>query len=88
MFSTSANTVATKDGKVAVRRAKAQGEVWESVAKAQAKISANIGKAVAAEASPTSLQLSLEDKELKKKKLAGKTRIQTILDKYRQAEAN
>ncbi|KAF0232474.1 DUF465 domain-containing protein [Fundidesulfovibrio putealis] len=30
----------------------------------------------------------LEIKELKKKKLAGKTRIQTILDKYRQAEAN
>lgn len=29
----------------------------------------------------------LEVKELKKKKLAGKTRIQTILDRYRKAEA-
>ncbi len=29
-----------------------------------------------------------EVKELKKKKLAGKTRIQTLLDKYRKAEAN
>jgi len=30
----------------------------------------------------------LEVKELKKKKLAGKTRIQAILDNYRKAEAN
>ena len=68
-FSTSANAVATKAGKVAVRRAKAQGEVWESVAKAQAKIGANIGKGVAADASPTSLQLSLEDATLKSKNM-------------------
>lgn len=31
---------------------------------------------------------NVEIKELKKKKLAGKTRIQSILDKYRKAEAN
>lgn len=30
----------------------------------------------------------LEVKELKKKKLAGKTRIHSILDNYRKAEAN
>ncbi len=68
-FSTSANAVATKAGKVAVRRAKAQGEVWESVAKAQEKIGANIGKKVAADVSPTSLQLSLEDSALKSKNM-------------------
>jgi hypothetical protein len=66
-FSTSANAVATKAGKVAVRRAKAQGEVWQSVAKAQEKISANIGNPVAAPTSPTSLQLSLENSALKTK---------------------
>ncbi len=34
--------------------------------------------------SPTETQ---EMKELKKKKLAGKTKLQTILDKYRDSEA-
>lgn len=34
--------------------------------------------------SPTETQ---EIKELKKKKLAGKTKLQTILDKYRKSEA-
>lgn len=34
--------------------------------------------------SPTETQ---EMKELKKKKLAGKTKLQTILDKYRESEA-
>ncbi|WP_243546513.1 DUF465 domain-containing protein [Pseudodesulfovibrio tunisiensis] len=34
--------------------------------------------------SPTETQ---EIKELKKKKLAGKTKLQTLLDKYRQTEA-
>lgn len=34
--------------------------------------------------SPTELQ---EIKELKKKKLAGKTKLQLILDKYREGEA-
>jgi hypothetical protein len=66
-FSTSANAVASKEGKVAVRRAKAQGEVWQSVAKAQEKISANIGNPVAAPDSPTSLQLSFENSALKAK---------------------
>lgn len=66
-FSSSANVVATKEGKVAVRKAKAQGEVWKSVETAQSKISSNIGRPVAAGESPTSLQLSLEDKTLKAK---------------------
>ena len=66
-FSVSANAVASKEGKVAVRKAKEQGEVWKSVANAQEKISANVGKQVAAGASPTSLQLSLEDSALKAK---------------------
>ena len=66
-FSSAGNVVATKDAKVALRSKKEQGEVWKSVAKAQEKISAGVGKPVAAATSPTSLQLSLEDKELKKK---------------------
>ncbi len=65
-FSSSGNSVASKEQKIAVRKAKSQGEVWEKVAGDQAKISSNIGKSVNSAASPTSLQLSLEDKDLKK----------------------
>lgn len=71
MFESSANAVVSKAGKVAVRQAKDQGQVWDSVAKAQSKITANVGADVAARsASPTSLQLSLENTELKKKNQA------------------
>lgn len=44
-----------------------QGLVWDSVAKKQAAISQNLGKSVTANASPTSLQLALEDKDLRAK---------------------
>ncbi len=44
-----------------------QGVVWENVAKTQADLSKNLGKAVTANASPTSLQLALEDKDLRAK---------------------
>ncbi|MCB1275376.1 DUF6569 family protein [Prosthecobacter sp.] len=66
-FSSSKNVVASKEGKLAVRKAGNQGEVWQSVAAAQEKISRNIGKDVKPTASATSLQLTLEDKDLKSK---------------------
>jgi hypothetical protein len=66
-FSSSTKIVASKEGKIAIRSKKQQGEVWQSVAKTQEKIGGKIGKPIAAAASPTSLQLSLEDKDLKKK---------------------
>lgn len=66
-FSTSKNVIASKEGKLAVRKAASQGEVWRSVAAAQEKISRNIGKDVKPAASATSLQLTLEDKDLKAK---------------------
>jgi hypothetical protein len=47
-----------------------QGEVWANVAKAQEQLSEKVGKPVNAAASPTSLQLALEDKDLQAK-LAG-----------------
>lgn len=47
-----------------------QGEVWSNVAEAQKKLSENVGKTVTAAASPTSLQLALEDKDLRAR-LAG-----------------
>lgn len=80
-FTSSANAVATKEGKVALRRSKAQNEVWDSVAKAQAKISGNVGKSVAAAPSPTSLQLSLEDKELKRQNEAYIKALKDVVEK-------
>lgn len=65
-FDSSMNTIASKEQKIAVRSAKDQGKVWTSVANVQTKISGNVGKTVNADLSPTSLQLSLEDKDLKK----------------------
>jgi len=43
---------------------RAQGEVWANVDKAQKQLSEKVGKTVNAAASPTSLQLALEDKDL------------------------
>lgn len=60
------NVIVGNAGKIAVRSAKEQGQVWEKVAEAQTKISSGISKSVAAPASPISLQLSLEDDDLKK----------------------
>ena len=44
-----------------------QGEVWKNVEQAQKALSQNLGKPVTANASPTSLQLALEDKDLRAK---------------------
>ncbi len=66
-FASSKNSVATKEGKLAVRKAASQAEVWQSVAAAQEKIGRNLGKDVKPAASASSLQLTLEDKDLKSK---------------------
>jgi hypothetical protein len=66
-FATSKNSIATKEGKLAVRKSENQSEVWKSVAKAQESLSRNIGKDVKPVASASSLQLTLEDKDLKAK---------------------
>ncbi len=47
-----------------------QGEVWRSVSQTQTKLSANLAAAVAAPASETSLQLSLENESLQKARAA------------------
>jgi ARG/rhodanese/phosphatase superfamily protein len=64
-FEGSHANAAPKDLKLAVRQQKAQRAVWDNVAKAQMKLSENVGKEVRAAASPSSLQLTLEDQTLK-----------------------
>jgi hypothetical protein len=60
-FASSKNAIVGKEGKLAVRSRKDQGAVWESVSKAQSKLSGNLSTTVNADASPSSLQLALEN---------------------------
>ncbi len=64
-FSSSTDNVATKDIKLAAKRAKSQDEVWKNVAEAQEKLSANLGQTVNATVSESSLQLSLENSKVR-----------------------
>jgi hypothetical protein len=61
-FETSNNQAATKELKLAIRSAKAQGEVWHNVDRAQRQLSENVGRPVQAPESRSSLQLTLENK--------------------------
>jgi len=65
-FNSSANVVASREVKLAAKARGSQGEVWREVAAAQDKLSANVGGNVKNEASPTSFQLALENKEVQK----------------------
>jgi hypothetical protein len=63
-FNSCPDQLATKDLKLAARKAMSQREVWDNVAKAQAKLAENAGAPVKAAASETSLQLTLEHKKV------------------------
>jgi hypothetical protein len=76
-FTSSNDRIATRDLKLAARREKSQGQVWRKVEEAQSKLSHNVGGAVNADASPSSLQLSLEN-----------PKVQATADDYIKALAN
>jgi len=63
-FASAEKSLAGKDLKLAAKSARSQTEVWNAVAETQAKLAASVGEEVASLASPTSLQLSLENKTL------------------------
>jgi len=63
-FSESGKQAGTKELKLAVNYARSQDQVWAKVRDAQRKLGDRIGKMVQDKDSPTSLQLTLEDKEL------------------------
>jgi hypothetical protein len=63
-FSSSTERVATRELKIAANKTKSQGEVWNKVAEAQTKLSANVGARVRAPASDSSLQLTLENRQV------------------------
>jgi hypothetical protein len=63
-FSSSDNSVATKDLKLAAKKANSQQAVWENVTVAQDKLSNNVGTSVKASESSSSLQLSVENSKV------------------------
>jgi hypothetical protein len=63
-FQSSSGQVSGKDLKLAVTYARKQDQVWAKVKEAQMKLSKNVGKSVENKESPSSLQLTLEDKRL------------------------
>jgi hypothetical protein len=76
-FSGNSAMVSSKELKLAARDSKEQGRVWSEVAKSQDKLSANVGGEVRAQASESSLQLTLEDKK-----------VQAAAEEYRKALAD
>jgi len=63
-FDSSVNNANGKALKQAVNQARNQGEVWQKVREAQMKLQKQVGQSVQNEASPSSLQLTLENKKL------------------------
>ena len=66
-FSSSNERIVSKELKLAANRTKSQRQVWSEVSKAQDKLSENVGTTVRSGTSSSSLQLSLENKEIQKK---------------------
>ncbi len=64
VFSSSTDAVATKEIKLAAKRANSQGGVWESVTVAQDKLSQNLGTRVNSPVSASSLQLAVENSKV------------------------
>jgi hypothetical protein len=63
-FSSSNERIVSKDLKLAANKARSQSEVWKRVEETQDKLSTNVGATVKSSTSSTSLQLSLENKEV------------------------
>jgi hypothetical protein len=64
VFNSSANAVASREVKLAAKAKGSQGDVWREVSEAQTKLSSNVGAVVKSSDSPTSFQLTLENKEV------------------------
>ncbi len=65
-FSSSKKSLSSKELKLANKYRSSQGEVWNEVAQVQQRLGENVGKLVKPPESVTSLQLTLEDKDVEK----------------------
>ena len=66
-FHSSTKKLASKQLRLAARLKRDQSEVWQEVAKVQEKLGASVGQDVTAKESASSLQLTLENKQLSAK---------------------
>lgn len=64
-FGSSQDALASKDLKLAAKKYGDQSSVWDNVAKVQGKLCHKVSSTVAASPSPSSLQLTLENKKLR-----------------------
>ncbi|HJZ80568.1 MAG TPA: DUF6569 family protein, partial [Pyrinomonadaceae bacterium] len=64
VFNSSANSVASREVKLAAKMKESQGDVWKEVSVAQDKLSTNVGQRVNGAASPSSFQLALENQQV------------------------
>lgn len=81
-FGSANERVATKALKIAANKTKSQGEVWDKVAEAQSKLSANVGARVNAPVSNSSLQLTLENRQVQATADAYVKALAHIADKH------
>ncbi len=65
-FASSSDALVSKDLKLAAKYQANQGAVWNAVSRTQEWLGSTLGRPVADQSSPTSLQLTLEDTELRK----------------------
>jgi hypothetical protein len=78
-FSASTGQLPGKALRLAVSSARQQGQVWEKVKEQQDKLGRRLNKNVADPASPSSLQLTLEDKQLQSQVNAYVARVEKCL---------
>jgi len=79
-FAASLNNSGTKDLKIAVRKDMAQNKVWENVSKAQMQLGGNVNAPVRDARSATSLELTLENKNVQDAVDAYLKKLQPVLD--------
>ena len=78
-FSSSDNSAATKELKLAAKSVNSQQAVWQNVSVAQEKLSRNVGASVNARASQTSFELSVENSKVKETSAAYINSLASIL---------
>jgi len=66
VFNSSANTVASREVKLAAKLKSSQSEVWKEVSVAQEKLSTKVDSSVTRNASPSSFQLTMENDKVQK----------------------
>ncbi len=81
-FSGNSVQISGKGLRKAVKGGLGQGQVWKQVASEQMKISENVNADVQRNASPSSYQLAVENKELKKEIENYKKKLEGVIENY------